>query len=55
MGYLYKVGQFHINITKRFFVLDPTQGTLIIYKQKEDYPIKNYIVIPLTNIFSLKI
>ena len=23
--------------------MDPTQGTLIIYKQKEDYPIKNYI------------
>ena len=40
MGWLYKTGPLIFNIKKRFFVLDPHDGTFIRFKSKEDYPLK---------------
>lgn len=45
MGWLFKTGPLIFNIKKRFFVLDPHDGTFIRFKRKEDYPLKpRYLV-----------
>lgn len=40
MGWLYKTGPLIFNIKKRFFVLDPYDGTFIRFQNQEDYPLK---------------
>ena len=40
MGWLYKTGPLIFNIKRRFFVLDPYDGTFIRFKNREDYPLK---------------
>jgi hypothetical protein len=40
IGWIYKTGPLIFNIKRRFFVLDPYDGTFIRYKEKEDYPLK---------------
>ena len=40
VGWIFKTGPLIFNIKRRFFVLDPYDGTLIRYKEKEDYPLK---------------
>lgn len=54
IGWLYKTGPLIFNIKKRFFVLDPYDGTFIRYKEKEDYPLKPRAVIPLKDIIEVK-
>ncbi len=40
MGWLFKTGPLIFNIKRRFFVLDPYDGTFIRFKSREDYPLK---------------
>ena len=46
-GWLSKAGPFLLNMKRRFFVLDPHEGTFIRYKYEKDYPFKPMWVISL--------
>ncbi|KRX00795.1 Protein kinase-like domain [Pseudocohnilembus persalinus] len=49
-GMAYKHGNWTLTLRKRFFVLNPDQGTLVRYKEKKYYPMKPMEVIPLKDI-----
>lgn len=40
IGWLYKTGPLIFNIKRRFFVLDPYDGTFIRFKSNQHYPLK---------------
>lgn len=44
MGWLYKTGPLIFNIKRRFFVLDPYDGTFIRFERREDYPLKPRLI-----------
>jgi serum/glucocorticoid-regulated kinase 2 len=45
-----KRGEYLMRMNKRYFVMNPDDGTFIRYEKKEDFPNKPLEVIPLKDI-----
>ena len=49
-GYLYSCGSLKFTNKKRFFVLNPDDGTLMRFENKESYPYSPKEIVPLRSI-----
>lgn len=52
-GYIYKIGKLFGGKNRRFFEMNPIEGTLVKYMRKEDYPKKPKEIYCITDISGL--
>lgn len=49
-GYVYKIGKYFGGKNRRYFEMNPIEGTLVKYMRKQDYPKKSKEIYCISNI-----